>query len=150
MSPVSGGITLKRSHAYKPRRAFLNQWTGPERPFQHTLKQGHLTEMQVCGRATRRGEAEEQGHADGWWWRGGGQVGGLCVRALFTIPRENVAFHHHCFPLVHLSICICLSWPWKKHIYCTRIVHLSGKVSKFRRVIRREYDEVKVKATFFM
>lgn len=55
MSPVSGGITLKPSHAYRPRRAFLNQWTAPERPFQHKLKQGHLTEIQVCERATQRG-----------------------------------------------------------------------------------------------
>lgn len=96
MSPVSGGITLKRSHAYRPGRAFLNQWTGPERPFQHTLKQGHLTEMQVCGSATRRGEEEEQGDAD---VEGGGS--GLHVSALFTIPCENVPFHH-CIPM-----CIC-------------------------------------------
>ena len=60
MSPVSGGITLKLSHAYRPRRAFLNQWTGLEQPFQHTLRQGHLTEIQVGGRATRRGAARRR------------------------------------------------------------------------------------------
>lgn len=94
MSPVSGGITLKRSHAWRPRRAFLNHWTGPGRPFQHTLKQGHLTETQVCGRATCGGEAQGWGDADGWW--GGGRV----RETLFTTPCENVPFYPHC-------TCIC-------------------------------------------
>lgn len=78
MSPVSGGITLKRSHAYRPRRAFLNQWTGPGRPFQHTLKQGHLTEIQVCGESDMKRGGRGVGRCR---WRGKG----LHVSAFFTI-----------------------------------------------------------------
>ena len=136
MSPVSGGITLKLSHAYRPRRAFLNQWTGPERPFQHTLRQGHLTEIQVGGRATRRGAARRR-------WG----VGVACECPLhYTLWK--CALSSSLYSHVHLSIRICVPRLWRKHIYCTIRCHiywvdLFGKVSRFRCVIRTEYTPVK-------
>lgn len=59
------GVTLKCSHAYGARRAFLNQQAGPEQCFQHILKQGHLAGMQVCVRETQGGEEVELGDSDG-------------------------------------------------------------------------------------
>lgn len=91
------GTTLKCSHAYEPMRASLNQQTGLEQYFQHILKQGHLTEIQVCGRvtSTTRGVEEELADSDGGW--------GLHASDLFTLPCENVPFHHRSIPM-----CICL------------------------------------------
>lgn len=52
---------------------------------QHILKQGHLAGIQVCGSGGR-----------------GGGGGYSHASDLFTIPRENVPFHHGCIP-----VCIC-------------------------------------------